>query len=45
MFLPFIDSPLHRVEAGYPLSALILFVSLFVLYEISTPKATEPAAT
>jgi O-antigen/teichoic acid export membrane protein len=46
MFLPIIDSPLHRVEIGYPLSALILFISLFTLYEISTPKpAQAPVAS
>jgi O-antigen/teichoic acid export membrane protein len=39
MALPWIDSPLHRVEIGYPLSSLILFLSLFALYQVATPKA------
>jgi hypothetical protein len=45
MFLPFIDSPLHRVEAGYPLASLILFLSLFTLYEVATPKSGAQTAT
>ena len=41
MFLPVVDDPLTRVEIGYPLAALVLFISLFVLYETSTPKSGE----
>lgn len=39
MLVPVVEDPLTRVEIGYPASALILFVSLFVLYERATPRA------
>lgn len=38
MFLPIVDSPIDRVEIGYPISALVLFLSLLVLYERITPR-------
>lgn len=38
MMLPIVDDPLHRVEIGYPASALMLFVSLFVVYRTTTPR-------
>lgn len=38
LLLPLHDSALTRVEIGYPASALLLFVMLFVLYERSTPR-------
>jgi O-antigen/teichoic acid export membrane protein len=38
MLLPIVDDPIKRVEIGYPAAAVVLFVSLFVLYERSTPK-------
>jgi O-antigen/teichoic acid export membrane protein len=44
MFLPVVDDPIKRVEVGYPAAALVLFVSLFVLYEKSTPRAAESAS-
>ena len=44
MLLPIHDSALTRVEIGYPASALLLFAMLFVLYEKSTPRSTEPDA-
>ena len=31
MLLPIVEDPLHRVEIGYPASAIVLFVSLFGL--------------
>ncbi len=38
LLLPLHDSALTRVEIGYPASALLLFLMLFVLYEKSTPR-------
>lgn len=45
MLLPIVEDPITRVEIGYPAAAIVLFASLFVLYEKSTPResaATEP---
>jgi O-antigen/teichoic acid export membrane protein len=44
MFLPIVDDPITRVEIGYPLSALVLFLSLLVLYERITPRGSDQAA-
>jgi hypothetical protein len=38
MLLPIVEDPIKRVEIGYPAAAIVLFVSLFVLYEKSTPR-------
>lgn len=46
MLLPIVEDPITRVEIGYPAAAVVLFSSLFVLYERSTPRtATSDAAT
>ncbi|MBK5230589.1 MAG: hypothetical protein JJE27_05375 [Thermoleophilia bacterium] len=37
MLLPVVDDPLHRVEVGYPASALLLFILLLRLYRTATP--------
>lgn len=41
MLLPVVEDPLTRVEIGYPVSAAILFASLFALYRVSTPAASS----
>jgi O-antigen/teichoic acid export membrane protein len=43
MLLPIVEDPIKRVEIGYPAAAIVLFISLFVLYEKSTPR--ESATT
>lgn len=35
----FVEDPIDRVAYGYPAAALLLFVSLFVLYERVTPRS------
>lgn len=44
MLLPVVEDPLTRVEIGYPVSASVLFVSLFWLYRSSTPRASDAVA-
>ncbi len=39
MLSPIVEDPLTRVEIGYPASSLILFASLFLLYQRATPRA------
>lgn len=39
MLLPVVSDPLHRVEIGYPMAALILFLALLVLYQKTTPRS------
>ncbi|MBI5311219.1 MAG: oligosaccharide flippase family protein [Actinobacteria bacterium] len=41
MLLPVVEDPLRRVEIGYPASAILLFVSLFGLYLVSTPRGAS----
>ncbi|MFY9265416.1 MAG: hypothetical protein WAO61_08330 [Solirubrobacterales bacterium] len=43
MLTPIVEDPLHRVEIGYPLSALLLFGGLFAVYRTGTPKAATSA--
>jgi O-antigen/teichoic acid export membrane protein len=43
MLLPIVEDPIKRVEIGYPAAAIVLFVSLFVLYEKSTPRVSTTA--
>lgn len=44
MLLPVVEDPLHRVEIGYPASAVVLFVSLLGLYLASTPPGDSGGA-
>jgi O-antigen/teichoic acid export membrane protein len=44
MLLPIVEDPLTRVEIGYPAAAMVLFLSLLVLYERVTPHSGTASA-